>query len=131
MDVGTSFGLAGAGLAVGVALGWVLARGRGAVAPAANAAGPMMQQELARLQAALADVEARAKRDVAALQAEMATRVEKLDSEHRAEQEKLARHLTEAYDELDALRANADAAKGLRPGDTGHGFAKTLPLGDL
>lgn len=131
MDVGTSFGLAGAGLAVGVALGWVLARGRGAAAPAANAAGPMMQQEIARLQAALAAVEARAKRDVAALQAEMTTRVEKLDSEHRAEQEKLARHLTEAYDELDALRANADAAKGIRPGDTGYGFAKTLPLGDL
>ena len=37
----------------------------------------------------------------------------------------------EAYDELDSLRAKAEAAKGIRPGDTGYGFAKTLPLGDL
>ncbi|MBS0437334.1 MAG: hypothetical protein JSR75_21015 [Proteobacteria bacterium] len=131
MDIATSLGLAGTGLAVGVALGWALARPRGAATHGAHAerAAQALREEAARAQAAVAAVEARAKRDVAALQAEMASRIEKLNAEHRAESEKLARHLTEAYDELDNLRA--EAAKGVRPGDTGYGFAKTLPLGDL
>lgn len=133
MDIATSLGLAGAGLAVGLALGWALARPRGTATHAVRAerAEQALKDEGARAQAALAAVEARAKRDVTALQAEMASRIEKLNAEHRAESEKLARHLTEAYDELDSLRAKAEAAKGIRPGDTGYGFAKTLPLGDL
>lgn len=131
MDIATSLALAGAGLAVGLALGWALARPRGAAAAPGVPAEQLLKDEAARAQAAIAAVESRAKRDVAAMQAELTARIEKLNSAHRAEQEKLARHLTEAYDELDALRASADAAKGVRPGDTGYGFAKTLPLGDL
>jgi len=133
MDIAISLGLAGAALALGVAAGWALARkgGGAALAGRAEHAERMLKEEAARAQAAIAKAESRAKRDVAALQAEMASRIEKLNAEHRAENEKLARHLTEAYDELDSLRAKAEAAKAQRPGDTGHGFAPTLPLGDL
>ncbi len=133
MDIGMTFAAAGAGLAVGIAAGWLLARTRGGegAGERVERAERALKEESARAQAAVAAVEARAKRDVAALQAEMASRIENLKTEHRAETEKLARHLTEAYDELDGLRARADAARGQRPGDTGHGFAPTLPLSDL
>ena len=117
MDIATSLGLAGTGLAVGVGLGWALARPRGAGMHGARAerAEQALKDEGARAQAALAAAESRARREVAALQAEMASRIERLNAEHRAESEKLARHLTEAYDELDSLRAKAEAAKGIRP----------------
>lgn len=133
MDMGISLGLAAAGLAAGVAIGWMLARTRGlaALGERADHAEKALREERSRAQAAVAAAEASAKRDVAALQAEMASRVERLNAEHRAETEKLARHLTEAYDELDGLRAKADAARNQRPGDTGHGFAATLPLSEL
>lgn len=128
-----SWGLAGVGLAAGMAIGWMLARTRGtaALTERAERAEQVLKDEAARAQAAVAAAEARAKREVAALQAETSSRIERLQTEHRAETEKLARHLTEAYDELDGLRAKAEAAKGQRPGDTGHGFAATLPLSDL
>lgn len=133
MEITFVLGIAGACLLVGTALGWMLAstRGNAALAQRAERAVRGMKEESSRAQAAIAEAEARARHDVAALQVEMSTRIEKLNAEHRAENEKLARHLTEAYDELDSLRAKAEAAKGQRPGDTGHGFAPTLPLGDL
>lgn len=133
MDIATSLGLASAGLAVGAALGWALARSRGVTAlnERVERAERGMKDEAARAESAIAAAESRAKRVVAAMQTEMAGRIEKLNADHRAEHEKLARHLTEAYDELDSLRAKAEAARGQRPGDTGHGFAPTLPLGDL
>ena len=132
MDIGIASGIAGAGLAAGVAIGWLLARARGTAGlkERAERAERALKEESARAQAAIAAAQPTAKRDVAALQTEMTSRIERLKTEQRAETEKLARHLTQAYDELDGLRAKADA-KNLRPGDTGHGFAATLPLGDL
>lgn len=132
MDMGIASGIAGTSLAAGVAIGWLLARGRGTASlkERAERAERALQEESARAQAAVAAAQASAKRDVAAMQAEMASRIERLKSEQRAETEKLARHLTQAYDELDGLRAKADA-RNQRPGDTGQGFAATLPLGDL
>ena len=131
--MGISLGLAAAGLAAGVVIGWMLARTRGmaALGQRAEHAEQALREERSRAQAAVAAAESAAKRDVAAMQAEMATRIERLNAEHRAETEKLARHLTEAYDELDGLRAKADAAKHQQPGDTAHGFAATLPLSQL
>jgi uncharacterized membrane-anchored protein YhcB (DUF1043 family) len=133
MDMGIAWGLAVAGLAAGVAIGWMLARTRGMAAlnERAERAEQALKEERSRAQAAVAAAEASAKRDVAAIQAEMASRTERLNAEHRAETEKLARHLTEAYDELDGLRAKADAARHQQPGDTAHGFAATLPLSQL
>ena len=58
-------------------------------------------------------------------------RVERLAAEHRAETEKLAKHLGDAYDELDKLRVKATAAAGQPHTDTGYGFPATMPLGDL
>lgn len=131
--MGISLGLAAAGLAAGVVIGWMLARTRGmaALGQRAEHAEQALREERSRAQAAVAAAESAAKRDVAAMQAEMASRIERLNAEHRAETEKLARHLTEAYDELDGLRAKADAAKHQQPGDTAHGFAATLPLSQL
>ncbi len=131
--MGISLGLAAAGLALGVAIGWLLARTRGmaALSERAERAEQALKDERSRAQAAVAAAESAAKRDVAAMQAELAGRIERLNTEHRAETEKLARHLTEAYDELDGLRAKAEAARNQRPGDTGHGFAATLPMSDL
>ena len=131
--MGISLGLAAAGLAAGVAIGWMLARTRGmaALGQRAEHAEQALREERSRAQAAVAAAESAAKRDVAAMQAEMASRIERLNAEHRTETEKLARHLTEAYDELDGLRARADAAKHQQPGDTAHGFAATLPLSQL
>lgn len=132
MDIGIALAAAGAGLALGAAIGWWLARtgGTAALKERAERAERALRDEAARAQAAVAAAQASAKRDVAAMQAEMSSRIERLKTEQRAETEKLARHLTQAYDELDGLRARADA-KTQRPGDTGHGFAATLPLGDL
>lgn len=131
--MGISLGLAAAGLAVGVAIGWMLARTRGmaSLGQRAEHAEQALREERSRAQAAVAAAESAAKRDVAAMQAEMASRIERLNAEHRTETEKLARHLTEAYDELDGLRARADAARHQQPGDTAHGFAATLPLSQL
>lgn len=130
--MGITSGIAGASLAAGLGVGWVLARSRGTASlkERAERAERALQEESAKAQAAIAAAQASAKRDVAAIQAEMTSRIERLKTEQRAETEKLARHLTQAYDELDGLRARNDA-KNLRPGDTGHGFAATLPLGDL
>lgn len=132
MDMGIASGIAGASLAAGGAIGWLLARGRGAASlkERAERAERALQEESARAQAAVSAAQASAKRDVAAMQAEMTSRIERLKTEQRAETEKLARHLTQAYDELDGLRAKAEA-RNQRPGDTGQGFAATLPLGDL
>lgn len=133
MNTAVSAGIAALSLLAGVAIGWLLARSRGSadLAERAERAERALKEESMRAQSALAAAQESAKRDVAALQAEMASRIERLNAEHRAESEKLARHLTEAYDELDKLRVRADAAKGRTPPDTGQGFPPTMPLGDL
>jgi hypothetical protein len=126
-------GLAAIALMLGVAIGWALARSRSAAEQLARAekAERALKEEAARAQAAIAAAAAQASRDVAALQAEMAGRVERLTAEHRAETEKLAKHLGDAYDELDKLRVKVSAAAGQPHTDTGYGFPATMPLGDL
>lgn len=133
MDMAITLAAAAVAAIVGAAVGAMLARGKGAgdVAVRLERAEAARREEALRAQAAAAAAESRAKRDVDALQAEMALRIERLGAEHRAEQEKLARHLTEAYDELDKLRVRGSAAGSTRGPDTGQGFPATMPLGDL
>jgi uncharacterized membrane-anchored protein YhcB (DUF1043 family) len=133
MNATTWSGIASLALLLGVAIGWVMARSRGGaeLAERAEKAERALKEEMARAQSTLAAAEAQARRDVAALQAEMASRLERLSTEHRSETEKLARHLGDAYDELDKLRVKAGAAAGQPHTDTGHGFPATMPLGDL
>ena len=133
MDMTITLAIAGAAAIVGAAVGAMLARGKGAgdVAVRLERAEAALREEASRAQAAAAAAESRARRDVTSLQAEMASRIERLGAEHRAEQEKLARHLTEAYDELDKLRVRGGAAGSTRGPDTGQGFPATMPLGDL
>jgi hypothetical protein len=133
MDMAITLAVAAVAAIVGAAVGVMLARGKGAgdVAARLERAEAALREQASRAQAAAAAAESRARRDVTALQAEMAARIERLGAEHRAEQEKLARHLTEAYDELDKLRVRGGAAGSARGPDTGQGFPATMPLGDL
>ncbi len=130
MDIALALGLAAITGVVGAGAGWMLARARTAAqwAERTQRAERALKDESARAQAATAAAQTQAKQQMTALQAATDARVAKLTADHRAEHETLAKHLTEAYDELDRLRA--EAAKAQRPGDTGHGFAPTLPLGD-
>ncbi len=125
--------IAAVALLIGVGLGWAMARSRGFAESTARAekAERALKEEVGRAQSAIASAEAHARRDVAALQAALASRVERLNTEHRAETEKLAKHLGEAYDELDKLRVKVTAAAGQPHTDTGYGFPATVPLGDL
>jgi hypothetical protein len=133
MDMAITLAVAAVAAIVGAAVGAMLTRGKGAgdAAVRLERAELALREEASRAQAAAAAAESRARRDVTALQAEMASRIERLGAEHRAEQEKLARHLTEAYDELDKLRVRGGAAGSPRGPDTGQGFPATMPLGDL
>ncbi len=133
MNVTLWIGLTAIALMLGVAIGWGLARSRGANESLARAekAERALKEETARAQSAIAAAAAQANRDVAALQVEMASRLERLTADHRAETEKLAKHLGDAYDELDKLRVKVTAAAGQPHTDTGHGFPATMPLGDL
>jgi hypothetical protein len=133
MDMAITLAVAAVAAIVGAAVGAMLTRGKGANDASARLerAEAALRDETARAQAAAAAAESRATRDVTALQAEMASRIERLGAEHRAEQEKLARHLTEVYDELDKLRLRGGAAGSARGPDTGQGFPATMPLGDL
>ena len=131
MSLVMSILLAGLAALMAGGLGWALGarRGRAAQIARAERAGQALKEESSREAAKLAAAEAQARRDVSAVQAEMLARIERLQAEHRAETEKLAAHLTEAYDELDRLRVRG-AATGQAP-DTGQGFPATMPLGDL
>lgn len=126
-------GIAAIALMLGVAIGWGLARSRAAAELVARAekAERALKDETSRAQAAMAAADAQARRDIAALQAEATARVERLTAEHRTETEKLAKHLSDAYDELDKLRVKVNAAAGQPHTDTGYGFPATMPLGDL
>jgi len=88
----------------------------------------------------LADHQLRAAETLRAAQAKAAKDLEDVRSQwkaqgdtrsaaQRAELDKLRQHLSEAYDELDRLRAGAAAARPVP--DTGQGFAATMPLSDL
>lgn len=123
--------VAGLAAAAAAAIGGMLAarRTRGELLARAERAEQQLKEEVARAAARLAAQEAQARKDVAAVQDEMLARLDRLKTDHRAETEKLAGHLTEAYDELDRLRLRASASP--QPPDTGQGFPATMPLGDL
>jgi len=126
-------GVAVLALLVGLSIGWQLGSGRVRAQwrLRVESAQRQLKEEYERLGARLAAVEARAQQEVAAVQAEMLSRIERLGQDHRAETETLTRHLTDAYDELDRLRVRLAAAGPPQPPDTGQGFAATMPLGDL
>lgn len=104
-------------------------RGQGELQARAERAEQALKEEIARATARAATQEAQARKDVTAVQDEMLARIERLQADQRIETEKLARHLTEAYDELDRLRLRAAGPQ--QPPDTGQGFPATMPLGDL
>ncbi len=117
--------------AAGVGLGWWLGR-RGvlrALADARRRAEKDLQEQAMRAAESLKAVQAKAAQDLEAARAQARSGGDAAAAAQRAELEKLTRHLTEAYDELDRLRAKA--ASGKQPPDTGQGFAATMPLGDL
>lgn len=130
MSLAMSLAIAALAAVVGVVLGRLLGGRRGVaeLEGRAERAEQALKEESGRAAARLAAAEAQARRDVAAVQDEMLARIERLKADHRAESEKLAAHLTEAYDELDRLRHRS--APG-QPNDTGQGFPATMPLGDL
>jgi hypothetical protein len=88
-----------------------------------------LQEQAARAAEALKAVRAQATKDLDDARVQARTGGDAATAAQRAELEKLTRHLTEAYDELDRLRAKV--ASGGKPPDTGQGFAATMPLGDL
>lgn len=118
------------GAVAGGALGsWL---GRRGVAPTRQRLQQVEQELLAqqgRAAEAARTMRAQINREVqqarAAWQAEQAAAT----AAQRAEVDKLTRHLSDACDELDRLRAAA--ARAPSPPDTGQGFAATMPLGDL
>ncbi len=88
----------------------------------------------------LADLRAMAGQEAAGLRMQAVREVEQarlqgqrqLDvahNAHRVETEKLARHLTEACDELEKLRRQVAAGSG-EAADTQHGFPATMPMSD-
>jgi molecular chaperone GrpE (heat shock protein) len=118
-------------LGAGLALGWVLG-GRGPrreLAERERRAAQEAQEQQARLADAERAASAQAARDLEQARQRWQKETEAAAAAQRAELEKLTRHLTEAYDELDRLRAKV--ASGGKPPDTGQGFAATMPLGDL
>ena len=118
-------GAAGAGVGV-----WFGGRApRNALAEHQRRAAKELQEQQARAAEALKAAQAKAAKDIEEARAQARAGGDAAGAAQRAELEKLTRHLTEAYDELDSLRAKV-AASGKTP-DPGQGFAATMPLGDL
>lgn len=126
-------GIAVLALLAGIGIGWRLgARPTLPGTPARNdSAERLLQDELTRANARMAVIEAQAQNNVAAVRADLQARIDRLTADHRAELEKLSRHLADTYDELDKLRVRLAAAGEHRPPDTGQGFPATMPMQDL
>jgi len=90
-----------------------------------------LQEQQSRAAESLRAVQAKAAKDLEQARALAKAGGDGASAAQRAEIEKLTRHLTEAYDELDKLRVRAAAAGQPQVPDTGQGFAATMPLGDL
>jgi hypothetical protein len=90
-----------------------------------------LQEQQSRAAESLRAVQARAAKDLEEARALAKAGGDSASAAQRAEIEKLTRHLTEAYDELDRLRVRAATAGQPQAPDTGQGFAATMPLGDL
>jgi hypothetical protein len=117
--------LAGAG--VGAWLGR-LAGARALVSRARHAERELQNQQ-SRAADHLRAVQAKAAKDLDDVRSRWKAQADARSTAQRAELDKLRQHLTEAYDELDRLRVGAASRRV--PPDTGHGFAATMPLGDL
>jgi molecular chaperone GrpE (heat shock protein) len=87
-----------------------------------------LQEQRSRAEESLRAMQAKAAKDLEDARSRWQAETAAATAAQRAESEKLSRHLTEAYDELDRLRVRA---AGKQPPDTGQGFAATMPLGDL
>lgn len=127
----TSIGLIVLALVAGGGLGhWLGQRGagRGAAERLAHAEKELQAHKTRSADAARA-LQANAAKDLQDARARWEAAAAATAEAQRAEIEKLTRHLTEAYDELDRLRVVA--ARTPPPPDTGQGFAATMPLGDL
>jgi hypothetical protein len=86
-----------------------------------------LQDQQARAADSLRAVQAKAAKDLEDARVRWQAEAAVATAAQRAETEKLTRHLSEACDELDRLRAAGPA----QAPDTGQGFAATMPLGDL
>lgn len=118
-------GVAGAGLGA-----WFGGRAlRRELAEHKRRAAKELQEQQARAAESLKAAQAKAAKDLEDARAQARAGGDATGAAQRTELEKLTRHLTEAYDELDRLRAKV--ASGGKPPDTGQGFAATMPLGDL
>ena len=123
----------GFALLVGAAVGaWFGRRGLlRELAALARRAEKELQEQQSRAAGSLRAVQAKAAKDLEDARALAKTGGDTASAAQRAEIEKLTRHLTEAYDELDRLRVRVAAAGQPQVPDTGQGFAATMPLGDL
>jgi uncharacterized protein HemX len=118
-------------LVVGLGLGvWTGRRGpQRRLAERERRAAKEAQEQQARLADSQRAWLAKSAKDLDEARARWAAEADAASAAQRTEFEKLTRHLTEAYDELDRLRVKA--AGPAQPPDTGQGFAATMPLGDL
>jgi hypothetical protein len=133
MMQGFWLGIAVLALLAGIAIGWRFgARPTPPSTPTRNdGAERLLQDELTRAKARYAVIETQAQNNLSAVRADMQARIDRLTADHRAELEKLGRHLADTYDELDKLRVRLAAAGEHRPPDTGQGFPATMPMQDL
>jgi hypothetical protein len=88
-----------------------------------------LQSQQLRAAEQLRAAHAKAAKDLDDVRAQWKAQGDTRSAAQRAELDKLRQHLSEACDELDRLRASAAAGRPVP--DTGHGFAATMPLGDL
>lgn len=133
MTVPTWIAMTGLALLLGAAVGAWLGR-RGPLrdlAARARRADKELQEQQARAAECLRAAQAKAAKDIEDARARAQVGGNAAAAAQRAEIEKLTRHLTEAYDELDKLRLRAAATRQPQVPDTGQGFAATMPLGDL
>ncbi len=125
MPQGMEFGLAALAVAVGWLLGRLHARRQGAAERAR--AEQRLETGAAQATARIEAVESRARQQLAALRQELGERLDRLAAEHQGETEALARHLSEAYDEIDRLRTTL-ARQDTTVQDPNDGYAATLPM---
>jgi hypothetical protein len=124
--------MTGFALLVGAAVGvWLGRRGLlRELAARTRQAEKELQEQQSSAAESLRAVQAKVAKDLEDARARARAGGDAAAEAQRAEIEKLTRHLTEAYDELDQLRVRVAAAGHPQAPDTGQGFAATMPLGE-